>query len=60
MGVAYKHMTRLGHCGRPYFERHLGVLVQEWDVKHQPPEEVLHHGGTQLPAHREHRDPKLA
>lgn len=29
-------------------EWNLAVFTQHRDVKHQPPEQLLHHGGTQM------------
>lgn len=48
MGYVCKML--LGYGGH-YFEGHLGVLVQERNIKHQPSQEVLHHRGPQLPTH---------
>ncbi len=35
-------------------QRHLGVFIEQRNVEHQPPQQMLHHGRPQLTAHDEH------
>ena len=37
-----------------HFEGHHAILGQHWDVKHQAPHKLLHHGGTHVPAEHMH------
>ena len=34
-----------------YLQEHLSVLVEDGNVKHQPSQEMLQHGGPEVPGH---------
>ena len=51
-----KHPVKSGHWSviydeAVYLQGHLSVLVEDGDVKHQPSQEVLQHGGPEVPGH---------